>query len=362
MTLIEAARRKATLPESMAAQAELKNLTATRGLETPMFLFGANVESERWLSQLNVEGIIDDFAPLPSRFHGVPLVRASDVPVGSLVVNCVTNSKSVTALKRVQSIAGVHGFNGSDLAAVYPALPLYSFVEESRAVIFDEEKRWEQLYLEFIDDESRVALEDVLAYRLTGDPRTLLEYTYRPEEQYFEEFLTLNEEVFLDGGAYDGETSMLFASLYPDYRGIHAFEPDPENYELTLSKLKNLPRTSCHPVGVSDEVGELKFSIGLGSASVVSDEGSIVLQVEKIDNVAADATFIKLDLEGWELNALKGAEKTIIKNKPKLALCVYHEPQHFLTYHDWVKNLRDDYRVALRHYTQGWAETVMYFF
>ncbi|MBP7509952.1 MAG: FkbM family methyltransferase [Smithella sp.] len=71
-------------------------------------------------------------------------------------------------------------------------------------------------------------------------------------------------------------------------------------------------------------------------------------------------TFIKMDLEGWELKAMQGAKKHIIEDKPKLAIAVYHNASDFWQVFEYVTSLRRDYRVFLRHYTEGWSETVMY--
>jgi hypothetical protein len=72
-------------------------------------------------------------------------------------------------------------------------------------------------------------------------------------------------------------------------------------------------------------------------------------------------TSIKMDLEGWELRALAGSREHIIMDHPKLAICVYHHPSHFWGVFGFVMGLRADYKVFLRHYTEGLDETVMYF-
>ena len=68
-----------------------------------------------------------------------------------------------------------------------------------------------------------------------------------------------------------------------------------------------------------------------------------------------------MDLEGWEQKALLGCRAQIVAHRPKLAIAVYHQADDFLDTPKLVRSMRADYRLRLRHYTQGWSETVMYF-
>jgi len=77
--------------------------------------------------------------------------------------------------------------------------------------------------------------------------------------------------------------------------------------------------------------------------------------------VEEPVTFIKMDLEGWEMKALAGAKRHIATNRPKLALAVYHKAADFRLIHDFVSSFNHGYKIYLRHYTQGWSETVMFF-
>lgn len=363
MSLLERATLKSVREDSLAARSQLGVSLTEAGLQTPLYLLGGNKDAEAWMSALCVAGVIDDFADLPATFHGVDVIRMSDVPDGSLVINCVTNSKPLTAMQRLSERTSAQLYFAADLAAAFPhALPMFEFVRSSRQSLNERAGDWETLYAALDDDVSRTTLEDIVAYRLTGDPRVLADYRYRPHEQYFEEFLALNSEVFVDGGAFDGETTELFAHNFPDYKHVHLFEPDPVNFERSRNRLKALREISFHPVGLSDAPGDLRFKVGGGSASVVDEAGDHIISVDNIDTRASDASFIKLDLEGWELAALKGARSTITDNKPKIAVGAYHSPNDFLEIFDYLSNLRPDYRVSLRHYTESWTETVLYFY
>ncbi|WP_425281358.1 FkbM family methyltransferase [Pectobacterium odoriferum] len=68
-----------------------------------------------------------------------------------------------------------------------------------------------------------------------------------------------------------------------------------------------------------------------------------------------------MDIEGYEINALKGAKETILRFHPKLAICAYHKVDDFFTIPELVLSYRNDYKVYMRHYTEGLLETVYYF-
>jgi hypothetical protein len=68
-----------------------------------------------------------------------------------------------------------------------------------------------------------------------------------------------------------------------------------------------------------------------------------------------------MDLEGWEIPALEGAQKRIMLDHPKLAIAVYHNSSDFRVIYTFIKKFNLNYRIYLRHYTQGWSETIMFF-
>jgi hypothetical protein len=73
-------------------------------------------------------------------------------------------------------------------------------------------------------------------------------------------------------------------------------------------------------------------------------------------------TFIKADIEGAEMEMLKGAKETILKNKPKLAICIYHSDEDMLQIAEWIHNIVPEYKLYVRmhgKYPAGY-ETVLY--
>ncbi len=87
-----------------------------------------------------------------------------------------------------------------------------------------------------------------------------------------------------------------------------------------------------------------------------------MIDVDAIDNIIQErVSFIKMDIEGAENIALMGARRHILNDHPKLAVCCYHKVEDLWEIPEQVMNIRDDYRLYLRHYTDGLHETVMYF-
>jgi len=192
-----------------------------------------------------------------------------------------------------------------------------------------------------------------------------------PQDQYFpKDIVQLSEEeVFIDCGAYNGDTIAKFRQSSRDrYKKIVAFEPLEEQAQKILAQ--NNPRCEVLPYGAWNEKGEQIFYL----SDMCSKVGSLVkgdetpaekttIQLEKIDNLetCSQMTFLKMDIEGAELNALKGAEQTIRRQRPKLAICIYHSNEDMLEIPLWVASLDMGYKLYVRHHEKySLADTVLY--
>lgn len=184
--------------------------------------------------------------------------------------------------------------------------------------------------------------------------------------QYFDPVMDLNDkEVFVDCGAYTGDTAETFMRKVNNrYRHYFAFEPDPNNFKTASAFLKEKPATTIIPKGLWSCDTKLCFKEGYASCSTVTEEGEVAVEVTSIDHYFSDKelvpTIIKMDIEGSELEALKGAENIIRQYKPKLAICIYHKPQDLYEIPQFIKSCRSDYKLYIRHYTDTFAELVMY--
>lgn len=186
---------------------------------------------------------------------------------------------------------------------------------------------------------------------------------------------------FIDAGGYDGETSIQFAAWCDrQYENILVFEPDPKSYEICKKRLEKagLQRFHIIEAGLAAQNETVTFVSGLNVSSYIPDadsaeNNSLVesgrsggqvesIQVVKLDEYTEDLTvgFIKMDIEGAEMGALQGAQDTIRRDKPLMALSAYHRRGDVLAIMGYLHQLVPEYRFWVRHYGPLAVETVLY--
>ena len=333
--------------------------------QKPVWLLGRNEAAEILLDQgLRCAGVIDDFTE-DSSWRDLPIKRFDQVASSeAVVVNCVQCNQPVEAFRRIDAAESLVGLAFSDFFRVglLPVEALPPFSASTHAALQHNPDLYEPLWRDLQDALSRQTFADVLSFRLTTDPWFLRNYRYCPDEQYFEDFLALPPAaVFVDAGAFQGETSLEFARRYPDHGAIHAFEPSATNADTLIKETLGLPGLQLHRVGLSDEAGVLRFASQLGSASRPSEEGDMEISVIRLDELELErADLIKMDLEGGENRALQGGVETIRRCRSRLAIGAYHDPEDFAILHQTAKIIHPEASFFIRHYTTGWAETCLF--
>ena len=190
--------------------------------------------------------------------------------------------------------------------------------------------------------------------------------------QYFDVFSAHEKEAFVDCGCYDGSTAFRFAAWCAEggvsYDKIWSFEPDKNSFSKCKNILSTLDRCKLYPYGISDKAGSVSFfANGHEDARIVKGESAKDKQVENIEVIQLDeflkgekVTFIKMDIEGAEYDALKGAASIIKEQKPRLAISVYHKADDIIRIPMLLLSLRPDYQFYLRHYSLLSNEMVLY--
>ncbi len=192
------------------------------------------------------------------------------------------------------------------------------------------------------------------------------------KKQYFDNNI-LNfqqNEVFVDGGCFDFETSRLFLENMKHWglrcKKIYAFEPDNKNFKRCEQKIEKLEVDNVELInaGMWSTNTSLHFSEeGTGSSHISKGdaERSSTISVISLDQyVTEKITFIKMDIEGAEMEALKGAENILKRDKPKLAICLYHKREDMWEIPYLIKSIKPEYKFFIRHYSNYEGETVLY--
>lgn len=334
-----------------------------RELKDKRFAIGKNRESLALNKIVPLTGLIDDSSESGTFWNGIPLLKTQAVPKDALIVNCSTSISPIAVLHHLKSSGLEFVINFHEIVhASNGRLDLPEFVQSFRTEVESYATTWQSIYNALADDVSKKTFMDVSCFRYTANPSYMSSYSVRLEEQYFEEFMNYQNEVFVDAGGFDGDTAEAFAIRYNDYKKILFFEPSAKNMLAARRRLENFERICYFPVGLSNENGILRFDQNSGSASSVTNDGDDVIQVDTLDVLVNEpVSFIKMDLEGWELKALQGASEHIKRDRPKLAIAVYHSSPDLRLIYEFISKFDLGYKVYLRHYTQGWSETVMFF-
>jgi len=328
------------------------------------YLFGRNEHSLILSQTFDIDGFIDDFAPAGSVWHGKPVIKGENIPKNSYVINCSMSISPISVANRCKKLGLRNYISYADLYRTFPnKVPLPAFVADTRSDSKKNQAKYNEIRRSLADTESVRVFDSLLRYRLTGDYRFMRSFYVNIKGQYFEEFLGLGkDEAFVDAGGFDGDTTIEFCKRYPEYKKVYLFEPVKENIEKAKVRLSGKRNIAYIQKGISDKEGRLYFDPGSGPASSIIKSGSFKIDVTTLDNqIKSKVTFIKMDIEGHELKALKGAKRHILKDHPKLAISVYHHASDLWRIFDYVNDLRKDYKIYMRHYTEGWSETVMIF-
>jgi FkbM family methyltransferase len=217
----------------------------------------------------------------------------------------------------------------------------------------------------FEDQVSRDLFLSFLKFRATGDPECMP--VPEVENIYFPVDIPgiSKPEHFIDCGAFNGDTLMLAINKFGRLKSVRAFEPDPDNYRRLLDLNKEVffsDDTVLVSSGVWSSAAWLNFASNGSLASGISKEGNNLIQCVALDDYLAGykPTCIKMDIEGSELEVLKGCKKMIGSAKPNLAISVYHRPDHLWKVPLFIRELTPGYKYYLRSHGSSGYDTVFY--
>ena len=243
------------------------------------------------------------------------------------------------------------------------------------------------LYIEFLtekiecvkkiveDDKSKDILDSILNYRKND---ILNWHKINDEVPYFPMgIFNLNDsEIFVDAGSYTGDTIDTFVEKTGKWKKIYCIEPDVKNLQKLKGNHNKTDNLEIVYAALGKENTTTNFYSGLGCGSrinyenityhfddprdIMSERSITTVNLITLDSLNIDATFIKMDIEGAEVNALKGSSETILRCKPKLAICLYHDPTDLWEIPLFLKKLVPEYKIYIRHHSDTYCDTILY--
>lgn len=222
------------------------------------------------------------------------------------------------------------------------------FLKETFALHLDDAKR---VFEYLADDKSREVFTDVIKYKITGDIKYLKSCETPPEEAFIDILKPLPGEVYVDLGAYDGDTVKEYLKYAEEPAKIYAVEPDKRNYRKLCNNVADISCVETINAAAWNSDCEILMSKNSGRQSHADAEG-VKTKAIRVDTLLGvrGASFIKYDVEGEEARALAGSRETIERFPPKLCVAVYHRLLDMLELPIMIKNLCPDYIMYLRHY------------
>ena len=344
----------------------------------PVLIFGAGSLGRKVLADLRANGIepvafMDNNQQLwYTTIDGLTVVPPEEALLrygtGVVCVVAVYNHSQVRSQLRTLGFRLVNQFSKAYRDWIPSALPFYCLEKDNQTILDNRESA--VAASDLWDDETSVDYynSQLLWHRdlATGclpQPCPAWQTYFPPDLIRLQE-----DEVFVDCGAYNGDT--LRAFLYKSegrFKAYYAFEPDPASVRKLSRFVCDLPKPLteqilCYGWAVSDKIEVVDFNANSGVTASIHKGSVAKVQAWAMDDLHFDATptFIKMDIEGHELQALAGAKGIIQQPQPILAICTYHHLSDSWRIPLTIKEYNPSYKMFFRMYAEDCWESVCY--
>ncbi len=337
------------LPDRTAAVRLMRNLASRvpevgpQAVDRPLVFYGAGNLGRLAAQLLDTLGIpvayaVDRAPPENGLLLGkIPVILPDKAPKADrethLLAVCVVLAPYQPIHESLVDQGWRHVFPFYDIAEAYTEkLPMGNGWFTGKLDEIDQ-RSLEKTLVAWGDDISRATHLQFLAWRMHRQEFTFVGTPINTKDRYFPDFickLLREDETFLDAGAYLGEICLRFDSITGgQYSSLIAIEADPENYAQLHSRLANLRSITSKNIlilnfalGCNDESANYCSELGIGAR--LFSAGSTSVRCCRLDDLDINYSFAKLHLEGGELDAIAGALKSLKRNRPILAITVYH--------------------------------------
>lgn len=231
------------------------------------------------------------------------------------------------------------------------------------------------------DDRSKDAFLRIISVRYKIEPPEILKSICERHQYFAERAMRLidPEEVYVDCGAFVGENIECYLFEHQGlFKQIFAFEPGERQCRALECRKERLVRewalnddtivvnnagvgrermTANLVVGDGADLLSLKVEEGEGNTEAVSE-----CEIYDLDSYFKDihVGFLKADIEGYEMEMLRGATNLIKRDKPKIAICIYHKLTDYYEIPLFIHELVPEYKFSVHHHSEIFEESVLY--
>lgn len=331
----------------------------------PIYIYGMGDGALKIMSVFRKVGIqlkgifaSDDFVRGHS-FEGYKVMKLSEVEEieDDFVVVLAFAAGYQSIVDRIHEIAAKHTLYVPDVPVTGGGLFTYEYCVQNA-------EKLQAVYDSLADDYSRKVYANIINFKISGDISYLDAVTTPKSEIYREIIKPHMGETYVDLGAYNGDTIReVLEFTHGRYAGIYAVEPDKKNYKKLMKFVDGMKQVYTYNSAAWCVDTELPFAAKAGRQSAISADSENLISARSVDSILGRkaATIIKMDVEGFEREAIWGAAQTIARYSPKLMISLYHRNEDIFELPLLIKMLNPNYKLYIRHqlYIPAW-ETNLY--
>ena len=284
-------------------------------------------------------------------FEGFPVKHLADMEeeFGDFIILMAFAIHDEATTEMIHRIADKHEFYAPDVPVAGDNLFTMDFYREHQ-------NEFEEVYDWLADEQSRIVYKDILNFKVSGKLHYLTHCETTIAEAYENIIKPDEQEDYADLGAYKGDTIQeLLGFTNGKVNSVTAFEPDRKNYKklcLNVEAMGLSEKSNLLNVAAYKESGIMLFSNKAGRQSALSQTQGIETTVDSLDNAmnGRRVSFINMDVEGGEKEALEGCRKTMELWKPKMLVSAYHRSEDLYALPMQIRQLCPEYRFYFRHY------------
>ncbi len=332
--------------------------------QKPIVLYGMGNGADKIISVLNrynieISGVFASDGFVHQKiFHGFKVTdyKTAKGTFENIVVLVCFGSSLPDVIANIKRIA-------AEQELYAPDVPVYGDTLFNSEYVRNNKKQLEWVYNRLADYTSKKVFECAVMYKLTGKIDYLFECETPPTEIYENILKFDSSETYLDLGAYRGDTVGEFLSVVDGYNKIIAVEPDKKTYNKLCIATENIANITNINACISNIDGVIPFEMN-GSRGSTIGKGSDTITSVTVDSLAKTQipTYIKMDIEGAEGDAIDGGAHTISQFKPKMQIAAYHRSEDLILIPKKVLDLRPDYKIYLRHFPSLPCWDMSYYF